>query len=167
MLRPLPKVRLLSPLAAAEREHRDQVSHALHQAHGLTPALFSRVLTNVCTRFPVPARASHTERLAQLVLAEAWTEAALFLIELELPLWRLRRLIYDGGEWMCSLSRHPGVPIEIDDAADGRHVTRPIAILLSLVEAKRLVTATKLVRVPPVPRVRPTMAYPFCCDNFG
>jgi hypothetical protein len=102
-----------------------------------------------------------------LVLAEAWTEAALFLIELELPLWRLRRLVYDGGEWMCSLSRHPGVPIEIDDAADGRHGMRPIAILLSLVEAKRLVTAIEPVRMPSVPRVRPTTVYPFCCDNFG
>lgn len=141
--------------------------HALRVASGLTPALFSKVLTDVCMRFPVPARASHAERLAQLVLAEAWTEAALFLIEIELPLWRLRRLVYDGGEWMCSLSRHPGVPIEIDDVADGRHRTRPIAILLSFVEAKRLISPTEPARVPSVPRVRPTTVYPFCCDNFG
>ena len=141
---------------------------ALRLATRLTPALFSKVVTDVCTRLAVPARASPAERLAQLVLAEAWTDAALFLIELELPLWRIRRLIYDGGEWMCSLSRHPGVPIEADDATDGRHGMMPIAILLSFVEAKRLATAAaELARTVVVPHIKPAIVYPFCCDNFG
>ena len=84
----------------------------------------------------MPGRANRAERLAHLVMGEAWTDASLFLIELELPLWRVRRLIYDGGEWMCSLSRYPSAPVEIDAAADGRHATMPIAILLSFVEAQ-------------------------------
>ena len=165
--RPLSRARSLSEFGDQERERRDQVIHALGMASRLTPALFSKVLTDVCTRFPAPARVGHVERLAQLVVAEAWTEAALFLIELELPLWQLRRLVCDGGEWMCSLSRHPGVPIEIDDGADGRHRTRPIAILLSFVEATNLISATEPARVSSVAQVRPTTVYPFCCDNFG
>ena len=110
----------------------------------------------------------YAERLAQLVVAEAWTEAALFLIEFELPLWQLRRLVCDGGEWMCSLTRHPGVPIEIDDAADGRHRTRPIAILLSFAEAKRLATGGRdCASTVSVPDVKPAIVYSLCCDNFG
>jgi hypothetical protein len=129
--------------AEVQKAGWDHVERALRSATSLTPSLFSKVVTDVCTRFPALARAGHREQLAQLVLIEAWTDAALFLAEGELPMWRPRRLIYDGGEWICSLSRHPGVPVEIDDAADGRHVTRPIAILLSLVEAKRLTAATE------------------------
>jgi hypothetical protein len=145
----------------------DHVERALRGATSLTPSLFSKVVTDVCTRFPALARAGQMELLAQLVLIEAWTDAALFLAEGELPMWRLRRLIFDGGEWMCSLSRYPGVPVEIDDAADGRHVTRPIAILLSLVEAKRLTAATERMRTVSVPHVKPVIAHPVCCDNFS
>lgn len=133
----------------------------------LTPALFSKVVTGAGTRFAVPTRAIAAERLAHLILAEAWIDASLFLIELELPLWHVRRLIYDGGEWMCSLSRHPGIPVEIDDAADGRHGLMPIAILLSFVEAKRLATVAEFARIVSVPRVKPTNVHPICCDNFG
>jgi hypothetical protein len=154
-------------LADEQRESWDHVAHSLRWATKLTPSLFSKVITDVCTRFPAPAQARQTERLAHLVLAEAWTDAALFLIEGELPMRRLRRLIYDGGEWMCSLSRHPGVPIEIDDAADGRHGTRPIAILLSFVEAKRLMTTTERARVVSMLRIKPAIVHRICCDNFG
>lgn len=145
----------------------DHVERALRGAASLTPSLFSKVVTDVCTRFPALAHAGHREQLAQLVLVEAWTDAALLLAEHELPMWRLRRLIYDGGEWICSLSRHPGVPVEIDNAADGPHVTRPIAVLLSLVEAKRLTAATECVRTVPVPNVKAVIVHPVCCDNFS
>ena len=130
-------MRSVAVFADEQRLNWDHVERALRGAASLTPSLFSKVVTDVCTRFPAMAHAGHREQLAQLILIEAWTDAALFLAEGELPMWRLRRLICDGGEWMCSLSRHPGIPVEIDDAADGLHVTRPIAILLSLVETKR------------------------------
>ena len=35
----------------------------------------------------------------------AWTDAALALIDLELPQWQFRRIAYDEGEWSCALSR--------------------------------------------------------------
>ena len=111
-------------------------------------------------------KAGKTTAFDRLVLAEAWTDAALSLVELELPMWKLRRLIYDGGEWLCSLSRHSAVPIEFDEPAEARHEERPIAIMLSLVEAKRHLAARELAPIPSVPQVLPTPADPFCCDNF-
>jgi hypothetical protein len=160
-------MRSVALFADKQRIGCDHVEHALRGATSLTPSLFSKVVTDVCTRFVALARTGHREQLAQLVLIEAWTDAALFLAEGELPMWHLRRLIYDGGEWVCSLSRHPGIPAEIDDAADGRHVTRPIAILLSLVEAKRLTSARERVCTVSVPHLKPVVVHPICCDNFS
>lgn len=119
------------------------------------------------TRSAEPSRARHAERLAHLVVAEAWIDASLLLIERELPGWHLRRLISDGGEWMCSLSRHPCIPVEMDVAADGRHGIIPIAILLSFVAAKALTTTDELALNVSVPKVKPAFGYPVCCDDFG
>ncbi len=147
--------------------YRGRVAQALRAATGLTPALFSRVVAGVCTRLGAPMRANHTDRLARLVLSEAWIEAALFLIELELPLWRVRRLMTDGGEWLCSLSRNPGLPIEMDDAADARHPTMAIAILLALIEAKQQTAVAEIGQPRHTPQVGPDPAGGLCCDNFG
>ena len=133
-----------------------------------TPYLVSRVVTDVCTRVPGMAGAGRAARLDRLLRAEAWIDAGLFLIELELPWWHPRRLIYDDGEWLCSLSRQPDVPFEFDDTADGQHEVLAVAILLSLLEAKRRLVATERVGASSVPQVAPSAAaHTFCCDNFG
>ncbi len=154
-----------------DTERLDRVAGELHVNPVLTADLISRVIADTCTRVSSLARAGKTRAgktgaFDRLVLAEAWTDAALSLIELELPMWHLRRLVYDGGEWVCSLSRHPHVPIEFDEPAEERHETRAVAILLSLIEAKRLLAASERVSAPSVPQVRPAVAHPFCCDNF-
>lgn len=83
-------------------------------------------------------------------------------------MWRPRRLIYDGGEWACSLSRYPEMPFELDDTADGRHHAPAVAMLLSLIEAKRLLMSCESARATSVPQIAPEpAAYSFCCDNFG
>src|SRR5262249_969703 len=64
-------------------------------------------------------------------------DAALALLELELPQWKLRRLIYEDGEWHCSLSKHIELPVELDDAAEANHDSLPLSILSALVEARR------------------------------
>jgi hypothetical protein len=149
-----------------DTESLDRVAGELRAAPVLTADVISRVVADTCTRVLSLARAGKIGAFDRLVLAEAWTDAALSLVELELPMWRLRRLVYDDGEWLCSLSRHPDVPIEFDEPAEGRHETRAVSILLSLVEAKRLLTATEPVNAPSVPQVEPQAAHPFCCDNF-
>ena len=54
--------------------------------------------------FRPPDRAA-AARIERLIQWSAWTDAALALIELDLPQWQLRRIAYDGGEWRCALSR--------------------------------------------------------------
>jgi len=147
-------------------ESLDRLADELRLAPKLTQTLFSRVVTDACTRVFTLRQAGRTVPIDHLIEAQAWTDAALSLIEFELPMWRPRRLIYDSGEWLCSLSRHCDMPIEFDDTADGRHELRPLAMLISLVEAKRTLTATELAYRTSVPQVRPTATYPVCCDNF-
>ena len=71
----------------------------------VTPPLFQEVVDKACRRFPSLGHSEKSARIERLIAAHAWIEAALALIELELPLWRLRRIAYDGGEWHCALSR--------------------------------------------------------------
>ena len=62
--------------------------------------------------------------------ARAWNDAALALVELELPAWKLRRLVHENGKWHCSLSRHPNLPVALDDTATASHEVLPLAILI-------------------------------------
>ena len=79
----------------------------LRLAPALTADLISNVVADACTRLPVLNKAGKAARLDQLIEAGAWSDAALALIELELPAWKLRRLVYEDGEWFCSLSKQP------------------------------------------------------------
>lgn len=153
------------PSGSDDTERLDRLIDVLRLTPALTPSLISRVVSDACTRL---ARTGSTARLDRLLHAEAWIDAVFCLVELELPAWRPCRLIYDGGEWVCSLSCHPEVPFAFDDTIDGRHEAPAIAILLSFVEAKRLLATTKRAGAPSVPQVAPAAAaYNFCCDNFG
>jgi hypothetical protein len=93
-------------------------------------------------------------------------DAGLALIELELPGWKLRRLIHEDGEWFCSLSRQPNLPVMLDDAADGTHEVMPLAILLAFLEARRRISPWARL-VAAVPAVDPAPATLMCCDNFA
>jgi hypothetical protein len=147
-------------------ERLDRLADELRLTPALTPHLIARVLGDACTRVPSLAGAGKTAAFDRLVRAEAWTDAALSLVELELPMWRLRRLVNDSGEWLCSLSRHPNVPIEFDELAEAQHEARPVAIMLSFIEAKRLFMESEHVSAPSVPQAGSITAHPFCCDNF-
>ena len=85
----------------------------------------------------------------------------------ELPQWKLRRLIYEDGEWHCSLSKHMGLPVSLDELAEASHESLPLAILSAFVEARRnSLTATES-RPQSVPLLGPTGGYAICCDNFA
>jgi hypothetical protein len=139
----------------------------LRSAQAVTPDLISHVIDGACVRLPALARTEKAARLNRLIEAGAWTETALALIELELPQWQLRRLVHDDGEWLCSLSRQPNLPVELDDTVDARHETLPLALLSAFLETKRQVSAAREVGSSPVPSVRPATAYVACCDNFA
>jgi hypothetical protein len=57
-------------------------------------------------------------RVARLIGSSAFADAALTLLELEMPQWKIRRLVYDEGHWHCSLSKQPGVPCELDSMVE-------------------------------------------------
>ena len=81
--------------------------------------------------------------------------------------WKLRRLIYEDGEWHCSLSKHIGLPASLDELAEASHESQPLAILSALLEARRNSLAAAESRPQSVPQVRPTRGYAICCDNFA
>jgi len=90
-----------------------------------------------------------------LIEVGAWSDAALALIELELPAWKVRRLVYEDGAWLCSLSRQPNLPMALDDTADATH------------EVFRRTSAMRETSLQTVPRVQWTSGYAICCDNFS
>jgi hypothetical protein len=106
-------------------------------------------------------------RLKQLAAAYAWTDAALALIELELPLWHVRRITYDAGEWYCALSRQRELPDWLDQSIEARHPNLALAIMTAFVEAQRANAPCSSTSVPAAPS-RPSSDYiRLCCDNFA
>jgi hypothetical protein len=137
----------------------------LRSAQAVTPDLVSYVVDGACVRLPALGRTAKAERLSRLIEAGAWTEAALVLIELELPQWQVRRLVHDDGEWLCSLSREPNLPMELDDTVDAGHENLPLALLGAFLEAKQ--QSAREVSSSRTSNVAPATAYVACCDNFA
>jgi len=75
-------------------------------------------------------------RIERLLAAVALAEAALALIDLELPQWQVRRIAYDGGEWYCALSRERELPDWLDQSIEGHHHDLALAILAAFVEVQ-------------------------------
>jgi hypothetical protein len=137
----------------------------LRRARAFTPGIMAEVIGQACTRFASQSPAAKA-RFDRLVETGAWTDASLALVELELPQWTLRRLVYDDGEWLCSLSKQPGLPLGLDEVAEASHEVMPLAILVALLEARRA-AASSVSDVSTVPRVRPLPGCAVCCDSFA
>jgi hypothetical protein len=154
----------------------DRLANELRHARAPSVDLFSKVARNACTRnactrnacirLPLLNKAGKTTRLDRLIEAEAWTDAALALIEMELPEWKLRRLAYDDGEWICCLSSQPSLPAQIDDTADANHEVLAIALLVAFIEACRR-NSESAISPAAVSLAKPAPAFAICCDNFS
>jgi hypothetical protein len=140
----------------------DWLEDELRLATSVTPQLLSDVIANASTRLPAFGAAIKT-RINRLTESGAWTDATLALLELELPQWKLRRLVHDDGEWFCTLSRHPALPLELDETVEANHPVLLLAILIALLEARRSASAPSSAAVP---QIRPSQGYAVCCDNF-
>jgi len=106
----------------------------------------------------------------RLLEAGAYTDAAIVLLGLEMPNWKIRRLVYENGEWLCSLSRQPNAPIEFDEMAEGVHRLLALAVLRALLEARRLKSVERACKHSPDNRrleysLGPSV--PVHCDNFS
>lgn len=141
------------------------LSDRLCNAQGMTRPLMLAIIDKACRRFPL--QTGRTARLMRLIEAEAWADAALALMELELPLWHVRRIAYDEGEWHCALSRERELPDWLDAAVEGCHGDLAIALLSAFVEVQ---AAAAEASRPSVPNVRPApdpLYEPVACENYG
>jgi hypothetical protein len=144
----------------------NRLAEKLRLAPAVTSELFSAIITESWTRLPVLKRAGKADRLDQLIQAGAWTDASLALIDLEMPAWKLRRLVYEDGEWHCSLSKQPSLPSALDDTADASHQELPLAVLSAFAEARLREASTPDVSMPSFPQVRSDTDYRISCENY-
>jgi hypothetical protein len=154
-------------LTLSETHASRDLNERLRDAHAVTGALFSEIIGETCRRFPSMAQTGKTARIEGLIASGAWTDAALALIDLELPLWQVRRIAYDEGEWYCALSRERELPDWLDRSIEARHADLALAILSAFVDAQRLSAPSSKTSVPTVPREADPLYEPVCCDNFG
>jgi hypothetical protein len=139
----------------------------LRDASAATADLIWEVIGETCRRFPSMGHSEKTARIERLIQAEAWTDAALALIDLELPQWQVRRIAYDEGEWHCALSRQRELPEWLDQSIETHHADLPLAILSAFVDAQRTSIATIRTSVPVVPREANALYEPILADNFA
>ena len=139
----------------------------LRAADEMTPELMAEILAVTCRRAPSQGCSVKVLRLKQLVDGRAWTDAALALIELELPLWHVRRITYDAGEWYCALSRQRELPDWLDQSIEARHPDLALAILTAFVEAQRATAPRSNTSVPAAPSRLSSDYIRLCCDNFA
>ena len=144
----------------------DRLEEELRIAPEPTRNLFDKIIGSACNRVSVLSRSEKASQLDRLITSAAWTDAALALIEIEMPAWKLRRLICENGEWFCSLSRQPNLPAAFDNTADASHDVLPLAILLAFLQARRM-AAIPSGAPSAVPSVRPILDTLVCCDNFS
>jgi hypothetical protein len=154
------------PLLSEHHDSRD-LGDRLRDTHAVTAELMSQVIGEACRRFPSVGQTEKTARIERLIKSEGWTDAALALIDLELPLWQVRRIAYDEGEWYCALSRERELPDWLDSSIEARHPDLALAILSSFVEAQRITAPSRRTSVPSVSRDANPLYEPVCCDNFG
>jgi hypothetical protein len=154
------------PLLSETHDSRE-LNDRLRDAHAVTAELISEVIGETCRRFPSMGQTEKTARIERLIGSEAWTDVTLALIDLELPLWQVRRIAYDEGEWYCALSRERELPDWLDRSIETRHADLALAILSAFVDAQAISTPQSRPSVPSVSRDANPLYEPVCCDNFG
>jgi hypothetical protein len=151
---------------AARALDLDRLDDDLRLAPEPAPELFRKIIEHVDTHFSSLRRSGNAARVDSLIGAGAWADAAFALIEIATPNWKLRRLVYEDGEWLCSLSRRPHVPMVLDDTVEVGHPALPLAVLRALVEVRRRSPASRGT-TSPVPQIQAMPAQTICCDNFA
>jgi hypothetical protein len=146
-------------------ERLANLEERLHSVSTVTSGLMSDAIAIACVRFGALGAATKV-RVKWLMEAGAWTDATIALLELELPEWKLRRLVDDNGKWLCSLSKQSGIPLGLDEVAEASHESLPLAILIALLQARRSSAGgpSGIARVPPFRRAPRNVAATTLCD---
>jgi hypothetical protein len=154
-------------LALSKHHDLGQLDDRLRDADAVTRELISEVVGQTCRRFPSMGQTEKTARIERLIGSEAWTDAALALIDLELPQWQVRRIAYDEGEWHWALSRQRELPEWLDQSIETHHADLPLAILSAFVDTQRVAAPSSSTSVPIVPREARALYEPLLTDNFA
>jgi len=154
-------------LAHSKYREPVELQDRLRDAQAVTAELISDVIVETCRRFASMGQSARTAQIERLIGSGAWTDAALAMIDLELPQWRLRRLAYDEGEWHCALSQQRELPDWLDQTIEARHADLPLAILSAFVDAQVVSAPSSRTSVPAISRNANPSYEPVCCDNFG
>ena len=154
-------------LALSKHHDLGQLDDRLRDADAVTRELISEVVGQTCRRFPSIGQSEKSARIEHLIGSEAWTDAALALIDLELPQWQVRRIAYDEGEWHCALSRQRELPEWLDQSVEARHADLALAILSAFVDVQRVTAPSSRTSVPAVPRDASALHEPVLTDNFA
>jgi hypothetical protein len=154
-------------LLISKHDESADLNDRLRGAGSVSAELMSKIVAGACRRFPSMAQTDKTMRIERLMESGAWTDAALALIDLELPQWQVRRIAYDEGEWHCALSRQRELPDWLDQSAEAHHADLALALLSAFVEAQRISPPLSRPSVPAV-RIDANPLYePVCSDNFA
>ncbi|MDE2603071.1 MAG: hypothetical protein KGL62_11985 [Bradyrhizobium sp.] len=139
----------------------------LRDAKAVTSELLSSVIASVCRRFPSVGQPEKTAQVGRLMASEAWTDAVLTLLGIELPQWQVRRIAYDEGEWHCALSRERELPDWLDQSIEAHHPDLALAMLCAFVDARLAGMPSSQTSVPAVPHDANASCALLCCDNFN
>jgi hypothetical protein len=148
-------------------EQLETLAEQVSAAEEATSQLFSEIVVATARRLWAPGEAAKAVQLHDLIEAGALTQAALSLIELELPLWKLRRIAYDEGEWHCAMSRQRELPEWLDQAVEARHTSLTLAILGAYIETVGQIELSREPSRPSVPQARAEQVEPLYCENFA
>jgi hypothetical protein len=151
----------------SEQHPAAELADQLRDASGVSVELMAKVISKACRRFPSVGQSEKSARIERLIHSGAWTDAALALLDLELPQWQLRRIAYDQGEWYCALSRQRELPDWLDQSIEGRHADLALAMLGAFLEAQRITAPSDRTSVPAVTRGATPLYMPLCSDNFA
>ena len=151
----------------SEHQNPAELLDRLRDAGAVTAELMSEIISKACRRFPSQGQSGKTARVERLIQSAAWTDAALALIDLELPQWQVRRLAYDDGEWYCALSRERELPDWLDQSIETHHTDLALAMLGAFVEVQRISAPASRPSVPIVARDKDPLYEPVCADHFG
>ena len=148
-------------------ENPSELGDRLRDADAVTAEVMADIVSQTCRRFPSLGQSGKTAHIERLIHSGAWTETALALVDLELPQWQVRRLVYDEGEWHCALSRQRELPDWLDQSIESHHADLALAILSAFVEARQISMPASRPSVPGVRRDTNSQYEPLLVDNFG
>lgn len=143
----------------------DELDSEAQATHELELEFFYKIVALACTRLPLLNKLGRASRLERFAKSGAWIDAVLALIELELPAWKVCRLLFEGDEWNCSISRYPNLALAFGDLAEGAHESLPLAMVRAFLSA-RLSSLSLQEPTRNVPEAREVWAPVLCCDNF-